>query len=107
MPIVTWIVAGLGPLLGAALSFIFQTVVVKFVVFVAVYLLIVTAVPIVFAALSPVAFSGDGGIVSLLTGFMNDGMWYFWYYFRFDFGFPLMVAAMVGRFIMRRIPFLN
>jgi hypothetical protein len=85
------------------LGFIFRSVVVKFVVFFALYLVVTGFVQVlVSSGLLPSADSLSSGLASI-----PPGVWYFLDLFGFSTGFKLVVAAMVAKFIIRRIPFIG
>jgi hypothetical protein len=46
------------------------------------------------------------GVTSLNTAFggVNTGDWYFLDFFALDYGLPLMISAVVARFLIRRLP---
>jgi hypothetical protein len=80
------------------LGFVLRSVIVKFVVFFALYFVVTGFVQVLSSSgILPSASSLSSG----LSG-MGAGVWYF-----LDTGFPLVVAAMVARFIIRRIPFIG
>jgi hypothetical protein len=85
------------------LGFVLRSVIVKFVVFFALYFVVTGFVQVLSSSgILPSASSLSSG----LSG-MGAGVWYFLDLFGFTTGFPLVVAAMVARFIIRRIPFIG
>lgn len=92
--------------IGAMLGWIFQAIVVKFVVFTAIFLLISLSIPIVLSTILPVGASGDGGLQALFSA-LPGGIWYFLHWAQIPIGFSILLTAYTTRFIIRRIPFLN
>lgn len=88
---------------NSALAFVFRTIVVKFLILFAIYFVIQAFVPVLQSAgLLPSASNLSAGFASL-----PEGVWYFLHAFAIDVGMPMLLSAWVGRFILRRIPFLN
>ena len=83
----------------AVLVWLFQQVVVKFVVLAALYVVVMALVPILVSLLP----TGDGGIASLFAQ-MPSGIWYFIDVFRLDVGVAAILSASVTRFMIRRLP---
>jgi hypothetical protein len=86
---------------NAVLAFVFRQLVVKFVVLFALYFIIQEFVSVLLSFLpNPADMSGAlGGIAS--------GTWYFLDLFAFSQGAPLVVTALVYRFLIRRIPLIG
>ena len=82
------------------LSWLFRTVVMKFLIFAVVYVALTELLPIVISAFLP---SGDAGLGALFSA-LPDGVWWFLDLFRVDVGIPALVSAWAGRFIIRRLP---
>jgi hypothetical protein len=86
---------------GSLLGFVVRGVVVKFVLFTALFY--VTSEFLVFlTSRLPDASSLNGAF-----GSFSAGVWYFLDYFGFSYGFPLLLSAWVLRFMIRRIPFIG
>ncbi|MGG7605408.1 DUF2523 family protein [Massilia sp. BKSP1R2A-1] len=88
-------------LLGAVntlLGFVFRSVMVKFVVFFALYF-VVTEFVVLLVPLLPDA-SGIGGAL----GGIPATVWYFLDLFNVSAGIPILLSAYVTRFAIRRIP---
>ncbi|OXC75021.1 DUF2523 domain-containing protein [Caballeronia sordidicola] len=89
--------------LNVFLGFVLRTVVVKLVVYAALYLFVSEAITFLQAAhIFPT-------VASLASGFggVGEGMWYFMDLCAFSVGAPLILTAYVSRFIIRRIPLIG
>jgi len=86
--------------LNYASTFLFRSVVIKFVMFTALVLLIAALASIVF---NYIANLDIFGLNTLLNG-LPDGLIYFLVVFQFHIGIPLMIGGLVTRFAIRRIP---
>jgi hypothetical protein len=88
-------------ILWPLISWVFREVVVKFTVFTAIFAVVSYLVPFVEtwigAIVSPSALSGAFASIPA-------GVWWFLDSFQFGFGVPLIIAAFVGRFVVRRLP---
>lgn len=88
----------------AFLTSILRGSIIKFVFFTAIAYLISALGGIITTLLgSLVDFTG----ISTLFGQLPDGLLYFLTLFKFGLGLPLLLAAFVTRFAIRRIPFLG
>jgi len=86
--------------LNVALGFVFRSVIVKFVIFFALFFVVAGFVEVLQASgLLPSAGSLNG-VFSLIP----SSVWYFLDLFKFSLGFSMVVSAYVARFIIRRIP---
>lgn len=85
-PIVTWI---------------FREVVIKFVIFAALFAVVAFLVPKAIGYLG--GFIGTSGL-SAVFGAIPSGVWYFLDMFQLDYGLPLVISASVARFLIRRLP---
>ncbi len=83
------------------IAWIFRAVVIKFVIFTAVYLCISEAIPLITERLPVVS-----DISSLFNSLPSSVLW-FLNLFSFDVALPVVVSAMFTRFFIRRIPFIN
>lgn len=88
-------------LLAPLVTWIFRDVVVKFLVFVAVFALVAFLVPKAIAYLGN--FINPGGLTSAF-GAISPGVWYFLDFFQLGYGVPLLISAWVARFLIRRLP---
>ncbi|MBD2805255.1 DUF2523 domain-containing protein [Xenorhabdus sp. ZM] len=84
--------------LNAALGFLLRTVVIKFVVFGALYLIVKE----LFSAV--VDLLPQSSNIQSLFDLLPDAAWYFINLFQGAFGVGLVVTAWFTRFIIRRIP---
>jgi hypothetical protein len=83
---------------NALLGWLVRGVLVKFVVFIALYWIVAELVAVMAGWLPP-----GSGLTSAFAG-IGAGTWYFLDLFAFSTGLPLVVSAMVTRFFIRRIP---
>jgi hypothetical protein len=88
-------------LLGAAntiLGFIFRSVVIKFVVYFALFFIVTEFISL----LTPMLPNGSG--LSGALGGIPASVWYFMDLFNVSAGIPIILSAYVTRFVIRRIP---
>lgn len=83
------------------LGWIYRAVIVKFVIFTAVFALVIFFVPLAAGFLSN--FISTTAFTSAFSS-LPAGIWYFCDLFRLDYGVPLLIAAFVSRFLIRRLP---
>lgn len=88
-------------LLAPVLTWVFRDVVVKFVVFAAIFALVAFLVPKVIGYLGN--FINPGGLNSAF-GAVGPGVWFFLDFFQLGYGVPLLISAWVSRFLIRRLP---
>lgn len=88
-PIVTWLL---------------RQVVLKFLVVAVIYEALVLLVPLAAGLVAP--FISTGSLTSLF-GALPDSMYFFFYLFRLDVGFPLVISANIAAFTIRRIPLIG
>jgi hypothetical protein len=85
---------------NVALGFIFRSIIVKFVVFFALFFVVTEFVAVLQSSgLLPSAASLNGVMAGIPAG-----VWYFLDLFNFSMGFSACVSAMATRFIIRRLP---
>lgn len=84
--------------LNAVLGFVLRTVVVKFVVFTALYWIVSELVGAITSWLP------TGSALTSAFGGISAATWYFLDLFAFSAGLPILVSAFLTRFIIRRIP---
>ena len=92
------------PIFAALISWLLREVIIKFLVFTAVFALVAFLVP--YAVEQLVGFIST----TALTGAFNQvpaGVWYILDLFRLDYGLPLVLSAIVARFLIRRLPFIG
>jgi hypothetical protein len=89
--------------INVALGFIFRSFLVKFVVFFALYFVVSGfAAVLVSSGLLP-----DPAALTSGLGDIPSTVWYFLDLFSVSYGLQIIVAAMVARFLIRRIPFIG
>ncbi len=90
----TLLLAAVNTLLG----FIFRSVMVKFVVFFALFFVVTEFIALV-APMLP-----NGASLTGALGGIPSGVWYFMDLFNVSAGIPILLSAYVTRFVIRRIP---
>ena len=83
---------------NSVLGWVFRTVLVKFVVFSALYMIVAELVAVIASWLPT-----GSGLTNAFAG-ITASMWYFLDLFAFSAGVPLIISAYVTRFIIRRVP---
>ncbi|MEI7383700.1 DUF2523 family protein [Pectobacterium versatile] len=88
--------------LYAGISFIFRSVVMKFVVMFGLFFVVQEFVPVLLSLInvSPLPLAE-------LFNQLPDSVWFFLNLFQVPTGISLMVAAIITRFIIRRIPLIG
>ncbi|ACT13113.1 MULTISPECIES: DUF2523 family protein [Pectobacterium] len=88
--------------LYAGISFIFRSVVMKFVVMFGLFFIVQELAPILLSLIdvSPLP------LVELFNQ-LPDSVWFFLYLFQIPTGITMMVSAIIARFIIRRIPIIG
>lgn len=85
------------------IGFLIRSVLIKFVVFFALYFVVTGFVQVLSSSgLLPSVDSLNSGLSA-----MPPGVWYFLDLFGFSSGFAIVLSAIVARFIIRRIPFIG
>lgn len=84
--------------LNSVLAWAFRALVIKFVVFTALYLVVYELVSVMASWLP-----SGASLTSAFAG-IGAGTWYFLDMFAVSVGVPLLVSAYLTRFIIRRIP---
>lgn len=90
------------PLITGLLSFLFRTVMVKFVIFAVLWVVTTLFLQELITYLPDFT----GGISSAMSAFSST-TWFILDTFGFSVGFPLVISAFVARFAIRRIPFIG
>lgn len=85
------------------LGFVFRSIMVKFVVFFALYFVVTGFVSV----LTNSGLLPDAASLSSSLGGIPSSVWYFLDIFGVSYGLKIVVSAMVARFIIRRIPFIG
>jgi len=88
-------------LLWPIVSWIFREIVVKFLVFTALFVVLAFLIPKAIAMITP--WIGTGGLSSAFGG-LGSGVWFFLDFFQLAYGVPLVISAFVTRFLIRRLP---
>jgi hypothetical protein len=88
-------------ILWAVVSWLLREILIKFLVFTAVFALIALLVPFVVGWLAN--FIGIGNL-TVAFDVLPAGIWYFLDLFRLDFGVPFVISSFVSRFLIRRLP---
>lgn len=88
-------------LFAPVITWLIRDVVVKFLVFTAIFALIAFLVPKAIGYLG--SFINPGGLTSAF-GAISPGVWYFLDFFQLAYGVPLLISAWVSRFLIRRLP---
>lgn len=88
-------------ILAPLVTWVFRDVVVKFMVFTAVFALVAFFVPKAIAYLG--GFINTSGLSSAFSA-VSPGVWFFLDFFQLGYGIPLLISAWVARFLIRRLP---
>ncbi|MRW91032.1 DUF2523 domain-containing protein [Duganella sp. FT80W] len=86
---------------NSVLAWLLRTVLIKFVVFTALYMIVSELV----LAMESWLPSGDG-LTNAFAG-ISSATWYFLDLFAFSTGLPLIISAALTRFVIRRIPIIG
>lgn len=86
---------------NVALAFIFRSILVKFVVFFALWFITTEFI----AVLSPML--PNASALSSSLGGIPSAVWYFLDLFNVSLGIPVVLSAFVTRFIIRRLPIIG
>ena len=88
-------------ILWPIVSWIFREVVVKFLIFTALFAVLAFLIPKAIAMVSP--WIGTTGLSNAFGG-LGPGVWFFLDFFQLGYGVPLVLSAFVTRFLIRRLP---
>lgn len=88
-------------ILWPIISWIFREIVVKFLVFTALFVLLAFLIPKAIAFITP--WIGTSGLTNAFGG-LGSGVWFFLDFFQLAYGVPLVISAFVTRFLIRRLP---
>jgi hypothetical protein len=91
-------------ILWPIVSWLLRQIVIKFLVLGVIYEALVLLVPLAAGLVTP--FISTSSLTSLF-GALPDSMYFFFYLFRLDVGFPLVISANIAAFTIRRIPFIG
>lgn len=86
---------------NSILAWVLRGVVIKFIAFTAIYFIVKEFFSVVVKLLPSSTNLSD------ILNLMPDSVWYFLNLFQFPLGFPLVLSAIVTRFIIRRIPLIG
>lgn len=89
------------PLLAPVVAFILREIVVKFVVFAAVFALVAILTPVALTYLGP--YLGTSGLSDSFSS-VPPGVWFFVDFFQLQYGLPILISALIARFMIRRLP---
>lgn len=95
---------GLKSALAPLFGWLVRGAVVKASTFTAVLAVLGFFVPMAVGFITP--FLGVGNL-SAVFGAVSPGIWFFLDFFRIDIGVPLLLSALVTRFLIRRLPFIG
>lgn len=87
--------------LNSILGFVFRSVIVKFVLYFGLYFVTTEFISVIDALLP-----NAGTLNSAFSG-ISSGVWYFLDLFAFSQGLPLVMSAVITRFIIRRLPIIG
>ena len=89
-------------LFSGAFGFIFKGIVAKFFLFSALFYVTTEFIPIIIDWFLPKPTN-----LAELFGSLPDAIWYFLNLLQFPLGVPLVISAMLTRFIIRRLPLIG
>lgn len=86
------------------ISWIFRSVIMKFIILTAVFAVMALVVPMAIDLITP--FLGASSLTSAFSG-LPSGAWWVLDNMALDYGLPLMISAVIARFLIRRLPFIG
>lgn len=86
------------------ITYLFKTVIIKFFVLTAVYIVAVAMLPYAINFITP--FTNASGLSNAFASLPPGVMW-FLNAFALDYGVPLCISAFVARFLIRRLPLIG
>ena len=89
------------PFIATAFTWLLREVVVKFLIFTAVFALVAFFVPYAVGYLGKFA---DASVFSNAFAAIDGSVWFVLKFFKLDYGVPLIISAYVSRFLIRRLP---
>lgn len=92
---------GFWSILAPVVTWLLREVIIKFVVFAAVFALVAFLVPKAIGFLG--SFTNTGGLTAAFSA-IAPGVWFFLDAFQLGYGVPLVLSAFVARFLIRRLP---
>lgn len=87
--------------LNAILGFVLRSILIKFVLYFALFFVTTEFIQIITSMLP------TGSSLSSALGGIPSGVWYFLDLFNVSIGIPILLSAWVTRFIIRRIPIIG
>ncbi|WP_230580710.1 DUF2523 family protein [Xenorhabdus bovienii] len=84
------------------LGFIFKGIVAKFFLFFALFYITTEFIPIIIDWFLPKSTN-----LAVLFSALPDSIWYFLNLLQFPLGVPMVISAMLARFIIRRLPIIG
>ena len=87
--------------LNVALAFIFRSILVKFVVYFALFFITTEFIQVI-GSMLPTGAALSGSLAGI-----PSAVWYFLDLFNVSLGLPMLLSAWVTRFIIRRIPIIG
>lgn len=84
--------------LFSVIGFLLRSVLIKFIVFFALFFVATEFVQLIVPILP-----GSSSLINALSA-QAPGVWYFLDLFKISFGLPIILSAFVTRFVIRRIP---
>jgi len=88
-------------ILWSVVSWLLRTVIIQFFVMTVMLILLTVFVPMAVGYLT--GATNTGGLTAAFSG-LSSGVWYFLDYCQVPMGLPLLIAAWVSRFLIRRLP---
>jgi hypothetical protein len=88
-------------ILAPLVSWIFRGVVIKFVIFTGLFAVMALLIPRIISWILP--FITPASLTSAFSS-ISPAMWWFIDMFQLDVGLPLLISAVVTRFLIRRLP---
>ncbi|HSH72824.1 MAG TPA: hypothetical protein VK974_07180 [Methylophilaceae bacterium] len=89
------------PIITAALAWFLRSALLKATILTILFAIVASLVPKIITYISP--FIGTAGLNNAFAN-IPPGIWFFIDAMRLDFGLPLVIAAYIARFLIRRIP---
>jgi Protein of unknown function (DUF2523) len=87
--------------LNSILGFVFRSIIVKFILYFGLYFVTTEFISVI-DSLLPNASTLNGAFSSI-----SSGVWYFLDLFAFSQGLPLVMSAVITRFMIRRLPIIG
>lgn len=88
-------------LLWPIVSWILRVIIVKFIILTSLFVLLAYLVPKALTYLAPWL---TGASLSSTFAVVSPGVWFFLDFFQIGYGLPLLISAVITRFLIRRLP---